>query len=157
MLTPWEVDRRLEQRALALKAGTLTPAHAAAEAEVDAGDHGEPDDPDEATQRRRRVQHQADPYLPEIPGGRLRGPGQGLPRPGRCGRAIRLPAVRPGKPGDVPPRAGHPGRGGLQPGSYDTSAAPVPIPRGTISAAGFSRPLLTEGQSRPCALGEPGC
>jgi hypothetical protein len=65
MLTPWEFNRKIDERARILKAEAVTPLHAAAG--VDAQD----DDEAEAERRRERVQHEAVPYaepaeLPEV-------------------------------------------------------------------------------------------
>ena len=59
MLTRSQIDRLYAQQAL--KAEALTPQHSAAGAAVDA------DDVEDAERRRRRVQHEADPYPVEAP------------------------------------------------------------------------------------------
>jgi hypothetical protein len=56
-----EVDQAYARQALKA-AGTLTPAHAAAEGAVEAAGEDE-----EARRRREHVQHEADPYPPEAP------------------------------------------------------------------------------------------
>jgi hypothetical protein len=65
VLTPYEIGQRIAQRAQMSKAEALTPAHSAAEAAMGTGDD---DDEAEAAKRlRRRVQHEADLYPPEVP------------------------------------------------------------------------------------------
>ena len=63
MLTPWEIDRKIEEKARVLKAQAQppTPGHSAAAAANEfASDNA---DVAEAERRRRCVQHEVDPYL----------------------------------------------------------------------------------------------
>jgi hypothetical protein len=62
VLTPWEINRKIDKRARVLKAAqAATPLHSACEAAEDTD--GEP----EAERRRARIQHLAEPYPPEVP------------------------------------------------------------------------------------------
>lgn len=150
MRTPFETDQLIARQARARKAAeaeAATPLHSAAEAEL--GGTGEQD---EAMQRRRRLQHQVDPYPPEVPEvahadlGKLYRDAVDVP--------AGYPSFGPVNPEQFRRGPVTPGEAAYSPGGYDPSARPVPIPGGTISAAGSSRPLLTDGQSRACA---PGC
>ena len=61
MLTPWELDAKLEERARIVKAGAATPLHSACEAGEEAGEDLE------ARRRRERVQHLAEPTRRRFP------------------------------------------------------------------------------------------
>jgi hypothetical protein len=142
MLSRWEVDRQFAARALALKAEALTPAHAAAEGAVEAeGD-------EDAKRRRRRVQHEAEPYPIEVPevdcadlGKRYReafDTPDGYP-------PMRLVDAEQFRRG--PATAGH---AADSPG-YGPPGQAVPVPSVTLAPGMVTRPLLTDGRSRPCA------
>jgi hypothetical protein len=149
MRCQFETDQLLARQALLRKAAAeaeaVTPLHSASEAAL--GTHSEQD---EDMQRRRRLQHQADPYPPEAPHVETADLGK-LYRD-----AVSTPSGYPDF-GFVNPeqfRRGPitAGESAYSPG-YDPSARPVPIPSGTLSAAAGARPLLTDGQSRACAPG----
>ena len=147
MLTPFELEQRLEQRARILKAEALTPQHAAAEAAMGACDDEE-DQAEEAEEVRRRVQHEADPYLHDAPEVAHADLGK------RFDQAYDTPAGYP-QMGAVSPetfRRGPivTGEAAYGPG-YCPPARRVPVPSATVSAAAIARPLMTGGQSRPCA------
>lgn len=145
MLTPWEIDLRIEKQERAARDAGLTPRHSAAAAGLEAGD-GEDDD--EAEEVRRRVQHQAEPYPPDAP----EVVHADLDKAYR--QAFDAPTGYPGM-ARVSPEAFR--RGPIAAGEaaygidYDVSARPVPVPSGTLGAAAIGRPLITGGQSAPSA------
>ena len=149
MRSPFEVEQILARQALrkaAAAAEAVTPLHSASEAALDA-----PSEQDEDMRQRRRLQHQADPYPPEAPHVEHADLGK-LYRD-----AVNTPSGFPDF-GHVNPEQFR--RGPITAGeaaysaTYDPSARPVPVPTGTLNAAAITRPLMTDGQSRPCA---PGC
>lgn len=148
MLTPYEIEQRIAQRAQMSKAEALTPAHSAAEAAMGTGDD---DDEAEAAERlRRRIQHEADLYPPEVPEVAHADLGK-LYR-----QAVNVPEGYPPF-GHVNPEAFRRGpiTGGeaaYSPG-YDPAARPVPVPSATMNAAAITRPLMTDGRARPAAEG----
>jgi hypothetical protein len=149
MLSAFEVEQRLDQRARVLKAEALTPQHSAAEAATDAQAVAD------AERRRRRVQHEVDPYPDDT--------------------AEAVEAVEPDldkryrQAQDTP--TGYPPLGPVSPevfrrgpvtadhaaysAGYDSTARPVPVPSATLSPEMITRPLMTDGRSRPSAPG--GC
>ena len=151
MLTKSQIDKKFAARALTLKMevpAPPTPGHSAAEGAVDA-DNGE----DAKRRRRERVQHEVDPYLHEAPevdcvdlaelGKRYR---QAMDVP------TGYPPLRQVSAEDfrrAPATAGH---AAYSPG-YETPGRPVPVPTATLAPGMVTRPLLTDGQSRPCAPG----
>jgi hypothetical protein len=149
MLTPYEIDRRLERQAL--KSGTLTPQHSAAEGAI-----GDADAEEDAEERRRRVQHLADPLaepamLPEVAEADLDKVYQ---------QAFGVPSAHPA-PREAPwPRRVSPEefrRGPITGGEaaysagYGEERVSVPVPSAALSPGMISRPPLADGQSRPCA------
>jgi hypothetical protein len=145
MLSRWETDRQYAARALALKAEALTPQHSAAEAAVDAGDE---DGEDAKRRRREHIQHEVDPYpvdMPEVAHADL---------PKAFDQAVDVPeGYPPLRPVHAeqfrkgPATAGH---AAYSPG-YAPPGRAVPVPLATLAPGMISRPLLTDGQSRPCA------
>ena len=143
MLTRSQIDRKF-----ALKAEALTPLHSASEAVVDAEGT---DGPDEAELRRERIQHLADPYpadLPEVDEVDVAELGK------RFNQAVDVPegypAMRPVHAEQfrrAPIAAGHEAN---SPG-YAPPGRAVPVPSATLAPGMIVRPLLTDGQSRPCA------
>lgn len=146
MRTPSQVDRLFAERAAAVKAGvpaSLTPQHAAAEAAQEA------DGTDAAEQRRRRVQHEADPYpvdVPEVAEVDLADLGkrftQAVDTPGG------YPPMRPVSAEDFRRRPATAGHAAYSPG-YEQPGRPVPVPPGALAPGMISRPLLTDGRARP--------
>lgn len=142
MLTTYQMDRQFA--AQALKAEALTPQHSAAEAAQEADEAGR------AERRRQRVQHEADPYLheadlPEVAHADL---------PKAFNQAVDVPeGYPPMRPVHAeqfrrgPVAAGHEAN---SPG-YAPPGHAVPIPSATLAPGMATRPLLTDGQSRPCA------
>ena len=124
---PYEIDRRAEE--FALKAA-VTPQHAAFEAAVDA-DGAE----DDAVRRRRRIQHDADPYAEaaEIPEVHVAELGK------RYSQAFEVPAgyLQPGRidPEEFrrAPLAG--GQAAYSPG-YQVPERPVPVPPSALAPGG---------------------
>jgi hypothetical protein len=147
MLTRFQVVRLAAERARVLKAEALTPLHAASEAMHDAGGD------DEAERRRRRVQHEADPYPVEAPEVAV----------ADLDKAFRQASdVATGYPPMAPPlsadmfRRGPVTSGEASYGAdYDVPGWSVRVPRGTLEASTISRALISEGQSRACTPG--GC
>jgi hypothetical protein len=144
MLTPGEIDRIIEQRAL--KAEALTPAHSAAEAAMG----GEDDDEGQAEELRRRIQHQAEPYPLEVPEvaeadlGKRYSQAWDAPSGYPPLRQVSAEEFRRG-----PVTAGEAAYGV----NYEPPARPVAVPSATLDPGMISRPLLTAGQSLPCAPG----
>src|SRR5690349_12175239 len=140
MLTPWEVDLHIEQQAL--KAQAITPQHATVEGAMDGAGGGE----DQAGEARRRVQHLAEPYPPDMPKVAEADVDQ------LFNQAVNVPTGYP-RPGHVSPEAFR--RGPVDAGeaaygvSYDVSARPVPVPAGTLAAAAVRRPPLADDHARP--------
>jgi hypothetical protein len=144
MLSRWEKDRQFAARALALKAGALTPQHSAAEAAVDADAEGDND----ADRLRRRIQHEAEPYPIEVPEVDCADLGK------RYREAFDTPdGYPPMRMVDAeqfrrrPVAAGH---AADSPG-YGPPGQAVPVPSATLAPGMVTRPLLTAGRSRPCA------
>jgi hypothetical protein len=144
MLSRAEIDRKFAQQAQVLKSGTPTPAHAAAEAAVDA------EDGEGAVRRRERIQHEVDsvdPYLhdaPEVAHADL---------PKAFDQAVNVPeGYPPMRPMHAeqfrrgPATAGH---AADSPG-YAPLGRPVPVPSATLAPGMITRPPLSDGQSRPC-------
>ncbi len=139
MLTRYQVDRQFA--AQALKAEALTPQHSAAEAGMD--------DEETARRRRDRVQHEADPYLheedlPEVAHADL---------PKAFDQAVDVPS---GYPAMRPVCAEEFRRGPLTAGqeAYSAGYGPgqaFPVPSATLAPGMITRPVLTDGQSRPAA------
>lgn len=139
MLTKWQVVRKFA--AQALKAEALTPQHSAAEAAQEA---------DEAGRRRDRIQHEADPYLHE----------DDLPEvahvdlPKAFNQAVDVPEgyppMRPVNAEDFRRRPATTGHAAYSAG-YEVPGQAVPVPSATLAPGMATRPLLTDGQSRPCA------
>jgi hypothetical protein len=108
------------------------------------------DEEDQAEEARRRVEHEADPYLHEAPEVAEADLGK------RFSQAFDVPSGYPA-PGRVDPEAFR--RGPIVAGEaaygvgYASSARPMPVPSATLSAAAVSRPLMTDGQSRASAEG----
>lgn len=159
MLTPFELEQKLGQQARerVLKAAQPpTPGHsAAAAANQYAGDVGENAD---AQRRRSRVQHEPEPYAgddddvacvvePEV---------DKRFRQAYDNDAAGYPPMTPPPAADMFRRrpitadqeAYGPGYAGFAADAY-----PVPVPPATLSASAICRPLITSGQSRPCAPG----
>jgi hypothetical protein len=143
MLSWYEIDRRCA--GLALKAGAPTPGHSAAEGAV-----GADSVTDDAERRRRRVQHEADPYadpaeVPEVAHADLAK---------RFDQAYDTPdgypRLRPVHPEQFRRGPITGGEAAYSPG-YEAPARPVPVPSATLAPGMISRPLITGGQSRPCA------
>lgn len=147
MRTRSEVDRLFTARTIALKGDVpagLTPQHSAAEAAVDA------DGDEDAERLRRRIQHEADPYLheddlPEVAHADL---------PKAFDQAVNVPEgyppMRPVHAEDfrrAPATAGH---AAYSPG-YKQPGRAVPVPSAALTPGMVARPLLTDGRSRPCA------
>lgn len=158
MLTPFEIEQRLQARALqaqALKAQAVppTPGHSAAAAANDFA--GRTREAAEAERRRGRVQHEADPR-PEADDD---GDAPEMVRPDvdkrfRQAFEVEVPAGYPAL-GMVSPETFRRGviTGGeaaVSPG-YMAPARPVPVPVATVNAAAICRPLLTDGRARPGA------
>lgn len=147
MLTKLEIDKKFAGRALKA-AEALTPAHAAAEAALDADGT---ECPDEAELRRERIQHLVDPYPPDLPevdqldcaeiGKRFN---QAFDAPDGYPPLRPVNAEQFRRP---PVAAGHVAN---SPG-YDPPRRAVPVPSATLAPGMISRPLLSDGQSRPCA------
>jgi hypothetical protein len=147
MLTRTQMDRKFAARALKA-AEALTPAHAAAEAGLDADGT---ECPDEAELRRERIRHLADPYPPDLPevdqldvaevGKRFN---QAFDTPDG------YPPLRPVNAEQFRRPPGAPGHAADSPG-YGPPGRPVPVPSATLTAEMISRPALLAGQSRPCA------
>jgi len=140
MLTRGELDQRYEERARVLKAQAVTPQHSACEAAEDA---------DAAERRRRRVQHEADPYpveAPEVVEADLdKVYRQASDAP--TGYPPMVPVVSPEDFRKGPITADHAAYGpGYQPPAYG-----APVPSAALTPAMITRPLLEGGQSRPCA------
>lgn len=146
MLTRSQIDKRIAERAL--KAEDLTPGHAAARAGLGIED-GET--ADEAERRRRRVQHEADPYLhegdlPEVAHADL---------PKAFNQAFDTPDGYPpmhlvnAEEFRRPPIAD--GRAAYSPG-YGPPDRAVPVPSAPLAPGMISRPVLTDGRAR---LGVP--
>jgi hypothetical protein len=149
VLSRHEIDRKFDEQARLYKtAEPPTPGHAAAEAANEyAADNEEAA---QAERRRRRIQHEVDPYLHEAPEvasfdvGKMyrdaldmpENPGYPAMRPVSAESFRRVPVIA--------------GEAACSPG-YDTPGLAVPVPSATLSAAAIARPLLTDGQSRPCA------
>jgi hypothetical protein len=145
MLTRSQIDRKIAERAL--KAEALTPQHSAAEAAVGAGDD------EDAKRRRDRVRHEADPYpadVPEVAEVDLADLGKRFTQAADVPEGY--PPMRPVHAEDfrrAPIAADHQAN---SPG-YAPPGQAVPVPSATLSAGMITRPLLTDGQSRPCATG----
>lgn len=161
MLSPFEIQQVLDQQArerafkarAAAQAQPLTPAHSEAIAANEyAGDVAENAD---AQRRRSRVQHEADPYLAgddvrEMDEAALADLGK------RFRDAADMPSGYPvmgpvsaEQFRDGPITADHASYGA----AYARPAYPVPVPSAAVSAAAITRPLLTDGRSRPGAGG----
>jgi hypothetical protein len=143
MRTRAEIDRFCD--GLALKAGAPTPGHSAAEGAVGA-DPGE----DDAERRRRRVQHEADPYpdpaeVPEVAHADL-GKRYDQTADEACGYPPFVPVVNAEEFRKGPVTAGH---AAYSPG-YEVPARPH-LPPVHLDAGMISGAPLTEGQSRACA------
>lgn len=149
-----EIRKAAERRDQLLKAAEPpTPGHSAAAAAIEyARDNAEAA---EAERRRARVQHEVDPCLHEAPGvpevdlaevGKAYRDGFEVEFPADCPPVRRMSAEEFRR---APAAAGH---AADSPGSAPP-ARPVPVPSGTLTAAAISRPLITDGQSRPCAPG----
>jgi hypothetical protein len=142
MLTRSQVDRQFAAQALMAEA--LTPQHSAAEAAQGADEAGD------ARRRRERIQHEADPYLHE----------DDLPEvahvdlPKAFDQAVNIPEgyppLRPVHAEQFRRRPVAAGHAADSPG-YGAPGQAVPIPSATLAPGMISRPLLTDGQSRPCA------
>ena len=145
MLSKTEIDRKFAARVRVLKTGTVTPLHSAAEAGLDA------EGTDDAEVRRDRVQHEADPYLHEAP----RVAEVDLAELDKAYRqAFDTPSgYPPMRPVDAEQfrrplvTAGHEAN---SPG-YAPPGQAVPVPSATLAPGMITRPLLADGQSRPCA------
>jgi hypothetical protein len=142
MLTPAQIDKKFAARAL--KAEALTPGHSAAEGAVGADD--------DAEQLRRRVQHEADPYLHE----------DDLPEVARADLGKRYNEAFDVPSGYPPMRtvdAEQFRRGPITVGeaayspAYSQPGRAVPVPTATLAPGMATRPLLTGGRSRACAPG----
>jgi hypothetical protein len=141
-----EVDRQFAAQGLAVKAGVpVTPAHSTAEGAVEA------EDDDAAERRRERVQHEADPYLHEAPEvdcvdlaglGKFRGGAADTPEGYPSMRQVDAEAFR--RP---PATEGH----AAYSAAYGTPGQAAPVPAATLAPGMATRPLLADGQSRPCA------
>jgi hypothetical protein len=155
MLTPFELDQRRNTQALKAQTQTQaqvpTPQHAAAASANEYADGIA--EAAEAERQRSRIQHEVNPppEVPEVAEADLAALGK------RFSQAAYdvVPAGYPAPMGPVSPetfRRGTltAGEAAVSPG-YAPSARPVPIPSATISAAAVSRPLLTDGRSRPSA------
>ena len=149
MLSRWETDRQYATRAAALKAEALTPAHAAAEGAVEAED-GE----DAKRRRRERIQHEVDPvdpggpYLHEVP------EIAHADVPKAFNQAVDVPEgyppLRPVHAEQFRRGPATEGHAAYSPG-YGAPGQAVPVPSATLAPGMVTRPLLTDGQSRPCA------
>lgn len=148
MLTPWELERRLEQqRAMALKAQALTPQHSAAEAGME--EAGE----DAVRRRREHIQHEVDPYppdLPEVDHLDCAEVGKRFSQACEVEFPAGYPPLRPLNAEEfrrAPAAAGH---AAYSPG-YGAPGQAVPVPSSVLSPGMVTRPLLTDGQARACA------
>jgi len=157
MLSPFEIQQRLDQQArervLKAQAQVPTPAHSAAIAANEyAGDLADNAD----TQRQRsRVQHEVDPYA-EHDDVRVMDEAALADLGKRFRDAADMPSGYPvmgpvsaEQFRDGPITADHASYGA----AYAQAAYPAPVPSATISAAAITRPLLTDGRSRPGAGG----
>jgi hypothetical protein len=145
MLTPGELDRVIDQRDRVLKVTVPTPAHSEAMAANEYGAGQE--EIAEAERLRRRVQHEVDPEpeaaeVAEADVDKVfRQAAGGVPTGYPPLRQVSAEEFRRG-----PVTAGHATYGV----NYDLSARPAPVPS-AMNVAVVSRPLLTDGRSRPCA------
>ena len=102
-----------------------------------------------ARRRREHVQHEVDPYMHEAPEVAHLDVGK-LYR-----QALDVPA-HPDfpAPGPISPEAFRRGPVDAGEAAYSPGYAPpgqaVPVPSATLTAAMITRPLLTDGQARPC-------
>ena len=142
MLTPSEIDKKFARRALKA-AEALTPAHAAAEAGMNADGT---DGASEAERRRDRVQHEADPYLHEAPEVDHLDCAEVAKRFNQAfDTPDGYPAMRPVAAEQFrrpPATAGH---------GYGPPGRPVPVPSATLTPGMITRPPLSDGRSRPSA------
>lgn len=147
MLTNAEFDRVIDRRDLVRKAEVPTPSHSEARAAVEYAEDQE--EIAEAERRRRRVQHEVDPYpedVPEVVHADLdkvfRQAEGGVPAGYPPMRQVSAEEFRRG-PITVGESAYSP--------AYDSTARLVPVPPAPPAAGMIGRPLITDGQSRPCA------
>lgn len=154
MLTPWEFDRSCEQRTLALKAAQPpTPGHSAAAAANEyAGDTAADAD---AQRTRSRVQHEVDPYLGDDDDCEM-----DAAVAADLDKAYRQASDAPsGYPHMTQVNPEMFRRGPVRTGQaaygpeHDVPSWTVPVPSATLTPGMISRPLITDGQSRPCAPG----
>jgi hypothetical protein len=148
MLTTYQLDRRYAEQAL--KAGTPTPGHAAAEAAVEAGDQ---EGAEEARRRRLRVQHEADPCTEPAE----------LPEVTEADLGKRFTQAFDNNAAGYPPMTPPPSaemfrrpltRGQASPGAdYEPPSVSVHVPRGLIEAGAISPDLLTGTWSCPVTGG----
>ena len=147
MKTRAAIDQMWDRQALkaAQAARSLTPGHAAAEGALDADDENE-----RARRRRERVQHEVDPYMHEAPEVASFDVGKmyrdGLDMPANPG----YPAMRPVSPEAFRRGPVIAGEAAYSAG-YAVPGRAVPVPSAILAPGMISRPLLTDGQARPCA------
>lgn len=150
-----QIRQAAEQRDRLLKAQETaklpTPGHSAAAAANEyAHDNAEAA---EAQRRRARVQHEVDPYPDEAPGVDevdLAELGKRYNQAFEGGTPEDYPPMRPVRAEQfrrAPATAEH----AACSAAYENPGRPVPVPSETLKPGMVTRPLLTDGRSRPSA------
>jgi hypothetical protein len=149
VLSRHEIDRKFdEQSRLSKTAQPLTPGHAAAEAANEYAAANE--EAAEAERRRRRIQHEVDPYLHEAPEVASFDVGKVYRDALNVPEHPDFPAPGPVNPEMFRRGPVVAGESAYSPG-YAAPGQAVPVPSVTLAPGTATRPLLSDGQAQAAA------